>query len=89
MNERLIIYFIVGVIQDFLFTLNTKYVAKEKIAPAVLFSFLTILVSMLVLYNIINEVDAQRSIVSIVVYSSGIAVGTYLAMKIKPRKKQL
>jgi len=77
----LVIYFVVGVVQDFFFTLNTKYVAKEKVAPAVFFSFLTVLMSMMVLYNILTQLDSERSILAIVVYSCGIASGTYLAMK--------
>ena len=79
----LLVYFSVGVIQDFLFTLNTKYVAKDKVAPAVISSFLTVIVSMLVLYNILSELDSKRSIVSIIVYCSGIAVGTFVGMKFK------
>jgi len=78
----LIIYFFVGIVQDFFFTLNTRYVAEKKILPAVVFSFLTILMSMLVLYNILTEIDAQRSIIAIIVYSLGIATGTYVAMKL-------
>lgn len=81
---RLIIYFLVGVAQDFFFTLNTRYAAKDKVFLAVIFSFLTVLTSMLVLYNILTQLDLERSIPSIIVYSFGIAVGTYLAMKFKP-----
>jgi uncharacterized protein YebE (UPF0316 family) len=77
----LVIYFFVGVIQDFFFTLNSKYIAQNKITAAVIFSFLTILMSMLVLYNILTQLDAQRSIAAIIVYSFGIATGTFLALK--------
>ena len=78
----LIIYFFVGVVQDFFFTMNSKYIAKEKILPAVIYSFLTILMSMLVLYNILKDIDNQRGILAIIVYSCGIAGGTYVAMKL-------
>jgi len=84
----LVIYFVVGVIQDFFFTMNSKYIAREKVLPAVIFSFLTILMSMLVLYNILRDIDSERSMVAIVVYSCGIAVGTYVAMKIPGLKKR-
>lgn len=84
----LIIYFAVGVVQDFFFTLNTRYIAREKIVPAVVFSFLTILMSMLVLYNILRDIDAERSIIAIIVYSCGIATGTYVAMKLPGFKKK-
>jgi uncharacterized protein YebE (UPF0316 family) len=83
MVAKLIIYFIVGVIQDFFFTLNSRYIAKDKIIPAVIFSLLTVLMSMLVLYNILNELDPEKSIISIIIYSFGIAMGTFLAMKLK------
>ncbi len=84
----LVIYFFVGIVQDFFFTLNTRYVAEKKVLPAVVFSFLTILMSMLVLYNILSEIDTERSIVAIIVYSCGIAVGTYVAMKLPGSKKK-
>ncbi|TSC94495.1 MAG: Uncharacterized protein CEN87_464 [Parcubacteria group bacterium Licking1014_1] len=84
---KLIVYFIVGVVQDFFFTLNTKYVAEKKVWLAVGFSFLTILMSMVVLYNILNEIDSEKSIVAIFVYSLGIALGTYFAMKFEGFKK--
>lgn len=83
MAVRFLIYFIVGMIQDFFFTLNARYIAKDRIVPAVIFSLLTVLMSMLVLYNILKEIDPEKSIVSIVVYSLGIAMGTFLAMKLK------
>jgi len=78
-----LIYFLVGVVQDFLTTLNWRYVAKDKVLPAMLFSFLTTAVGMLVLYNIITQLDPNRSILAILVYSLGITVGTFLAMKFK------
>jgi len=83
MDYYLIIYFLVGIIQDFLFTLNVKYVAKEKVIPAILSSFATVFVSMMVLYNIITKLDSERSIIAIIIYSVGIATGTFLAMKFK------
>ena len=78
-----LIYFLVGVVQDFLTTLNWRYVAKDKVLPAMLFSFLTTAVGILVLYNIITQLDPNRSILAILVYSLGITVGTFLAMKFK------
>ncbi|PIT94067.1 hypothetical protein COU00_00975 [Candidatus Falkowbacteria bacterium CG10_big_fil_rev_8_21_14_0_10_43_11] len=83
MAFRLIIYFIAGVCQDFLLTLNWRFINKEKIIPAALFSFAVTIVSMLVLYNILTELDEQRSIISIVIYALGIGTGTILGMKTK------
>lgn len=79
----LIIYFAVGIVQDFLLTLNWRYVAKDKALPAVSFSFLTTVVSWLVFYNILTGLDSRQSIVAIIIYSLGVATGTYLAMKFK------
>ncbi len=84
----LVVYFFVGVIQDFFFTMNLKYVAREKVWAAVVFSFLAVSMSMLVLYNIINDLDPQKSILAIIVYSCGIAVGTYVAMETRGLKKK-
>ena len=83
MSFYLVIYFFAGIIQDFLFTLNVKYVAKGKIIPAVFSSFATVVVSMIVLYNIITQLDTERSIFAIIIYAVGIAVGTFFAMKFK------
>ncbi len=84
---KLIVYFIVGTVQDFFFTLNSRYIAEKKVWPAVCFSFLTILMSMVVLYNILNEINSEQSILAIFIYSLGIAFGTYLAMKFEGFKK--
>jgi len=83
MTWYLLIYFLAGVLQDFLFTLNLRYVAKSKLLLAALSSFLVTVVSLLALYNIITRLDSQRSILAILVYSLGIATGTILAMKFK------
>jgi hypothetical protein len=83
---NLVIYFVVGIIQDFLLTLNWRYVAKDKPLPAVTFSFLTTLVSLLVFYNIITDLTPDKSVLAIVVYSIGIGTGTYLGMKFKIAK---
>jgi len=80
----LIVYFFAGIIQDFLATLNWRFVVKEKPAPAVTLSFLTTVVSMVVLYDILTKLEGQRSIIAIVIYALGIGTGTFLAMKFKP-----
>jgi hypothetical protein len=83
MDYFLILYFFAGILQDFLVTLNWRYIAKHKVAPAVVLSFLVTIVTMLVIYNIIARLDSQRTVVAIVIYASGVAVGTFLAMKFK------
>lgn len=77
----LILYFIAGVVQDFLLTLNWRYVAKDQVRPAAVFSFLVTVVSLLVLYNILTHLDETRSILAILVYSLGVAAGTFLGMR--------
>ncbi len=79
----LVTYYVVGIIQDFLLTLNWRYVAKNRAVPAVTFSFLTTALSWLVFYNIFSNFDPQKNIIEIIVYSVGVGTGTLLAMKFK------
>lgn len=83
MEYYIIVYFFVGIFQDFLLTLNWRYIAKHKIAPAVLMSFLVTITTMLVIYNIIAQLDKERSILAIVIYAAGVSMGTFLGMKFK------
>ena len=83
MDWYLIIYFLVGVLQDFLFTVNLRYVAKNKVFLAVLTSFLVTVVNLVVLYNILTQLDSQRTFAAIISYALGIGGGTFLAMKFK------
>ena len=81
--DYIMIYFFAGVLQDFLLTLNWRFIAREKVVPAAFFSFAVTVVTMLVLYNILTQLDRQRSILAIIVYAIGISTGTLLAMKTK------
>lgn len=83
MDYYIFIYFFVGILQDFMLTLNWRYIAKHKIAPAVSMSFLVTITTMLVIYNILAKLDEQRSIVAIIIYAAGVAAGTFLGMKFK------
>jgi len=83
MDYFLFLYFIAGIIQDFLWTLNIRFVAKEKIIRAAVLSFLTTVVSLIVLYNIITKLDSERSLLAIIIYALGIGIGTILGMKFK------
>ncbi len=85
MNLYLIflIYFLAGVLQDFLFTVNLRYVAKNKVFLAVLTSFLVTVVNLIALYNILTQLDPNKTITTIIVYALGITTGTFLAMKFK------
>ena len=84
---QFLIYFLAGILQDFLLTLNWRFMAKDKAILASLFSFLTTIISFVVLYNILTRLDQERSIIAIVIYSFGIATGTFLGMKTKIRMK--
>ncbi len=86
MDYFLIIYFLAGILQDFLFTLSLRLVNHEKALKASSVAFMDNLVSVGVLYSILSRLDSERSITAIVVYSFGIGVGTYLAMKFKLNK---
>jgi uncharacterized protein YebE (UPF0316 family) len=79
----LLIFFIAGIIQDFVVTLNWRYIAKEKVALASLFSFLTTVITLGVLYSILTKLDETRSISAIMIYAIGVATGTLIAMKVK------
>lgn len=83
MDYYIALYFIAGILQDFLLTLNWRFIAKHKIFPATGLSFLVTIVTMLVLYNILSHLDEQRSLVAIIVYAAGVATGTFLGMKFK------
>jgi len=52
------------------------------------FSFLTTVVSLTVLYNIVTNLDPSKSLIAIIVYAAGITVGTMLGMKFKPGFKK-
>ncbi|MFA4833226.1 MAG: DUF5698 domain-containing protein [Patescibacteria group bacterium] len=83
MDYHLIIYFLAGVLQDFLLTLNWRFIAKEKAISAAALSFAVTIVTMLVLYNILTQLDRQRSMIAIIVYALGVGTGTILGIKTK------
>ncbi len=83
MISWLLIYFFAGMVQDFFLTLNWRYIAADKKIAASTSSFLTTVISMLVLYNILTNLDSQRSLVAIIIYALGIGTGTLLAMLVK------
>ncbi|OGD57255.1 hypothetical protein A2V71_01195 [Candidatus Berkelbacteria bacterium RBG_13_40_8] len=88
MSWYLIIFFLAGVLQDFIATLNLRYIAKDKIFLAVSTSFFTTVIYMIILYNILTQLDSQRSIAAIISYALGIGGGTFFAMKFKLGMKE-
>ena len=79
----LVVYFLAGVLQDFLFTSNLRYVAKNKVFMAVITSFLVTIVNLIALYNILTQLNPNETLPAIIAYSLGITAGTFLAMKLK------
>ena len=79
--DNLLLYYLAGILQDFLFTLSLRYVGKEKPFSASFVAFFNNFVSVGVLYTILRQFDEQRTLISIIIYSLGIATGTFLAMK--------
>lgn len=77
------LYFLVGVLQDILFTLNVRFVAVKKAWRASFFSFLVTVVNLFVIYNIITKLSAERGFMAIIIYALGIGTGTLLATKLK------
>lgn len=84
----LLIFFLAGIFQDILFTLNIRFVSKDRIWPAVFTSFAVTMVSMLALYTILAKLDAQRSLPAIIMYSLGITCGTFIAMRFHLEPKE-
>jgi len=78
-----LIYYFAGVLLDFLLTSNWRAVAKEKPITATIFSFATTVISTTVLYGIIATLDPSKSMIAIIIYSLGVASGTFLAMRLK------
>ncbi|MEK7514225.1 MAG: hypothetical protein AAB587_00140 [Patescibacteria group bacterium] len=85
----LVIYFIIGALEDFLATLTSRYIAREKAAHAAIFSFLSTIVTMAVLYTIFSFLEGEKSILAIAVYALGISTGTYWAMKVNPELRNI
>ena len=83
MNFYFIVYFLVGLVQDLLFTLNIRFISKDKVWPAVVTSFIATVIGLLVFYDIFTRLDRLQSIPAILFYAGGVAIGTFLAMKFR------
>ena len=79
----LILYFVAGIAQDFLFTLSLRFVNTGKAFRASVCSFIETVVTLLVLYDILKRLDNEKSYAAIASYAFGIGVGTFFAMKFK------
>lgn len=84
----LLLFFLAGVVLDFFFTMNLKFVSKGKTPYATVCSFVIVLIDRVVNYGTIKGLDAEKSILAIIAYALGVATGTYLAMKFPAKAKQ-
>lgn len=83
-----LIYFFVGIIQDFLVTLNFRFIAKERIFLAAITSFVVTALGFLVIFDIISRVGEGSSIGAIMSYALGVGIGTIFALKLKLEKSE-
>ena len=84
----LFLYFLAGVVQDFLLTANARFIIEKKVFLASTAAFLTTIVTTFVLYNLLTKFVEPQSFGAIVVYALGIATGTFLAMKLRIKKNR-
>jgi uncharacterized protein YebE (UPF0316 family) len=81
--ELYLLYFVAGIIQDFVATLNIRYINKDRTTLAAFTSFLSTVITFIVIYDILTRLGTDRSLAAILVYAVGIATGTIFAMKYK------
>lgn len=79
-----VIFFLVGIAEDFIGTMTLRLLVAKRIVATTLCTFAITLISLAVFYGIFIKIDNDpKRFVAIVVYSAGIALGTFLAMKVK------
>ncbi len=81
---KLFLFFVAGVIQTVFSIIIIRYVTKEKAIHAAAITFLSSLIQLGVLASILS--DIQNSVLSIFIFSLGIAIGAYLGIKLKLEK---
>ena len=83
MGYYLLIFYLVGLFQEFLAALYLRFLTKGKTIPAVALSFTITLIGLLVIFNILTRLETQKGTIAIIVFALGVATGTFLAMKVK------
>ena len=83
MNYYIIIYFLVGLIQDFLIAFYYRLVTKGAGFPAGFLSFLITIINLAVIYTILEKFNLETSFLAIFAYAIGNGVGTYIGVKSK------
>jgi hypothetical protein len=82
------LFYLMGVAQDFLITLNLRLIGQEKRQWAALLSFFNTAIGLLVIFKILSSLDQVGSIRKILCYSAGVGTGTFLAITLKLTSKK-
>ncbi len=83
MAANLLLFFIAGLIQDLLWTLNVSAVSERKTFRATTYSFINTVFSMMVLYTILEQVGPDKGLIVIIAYALGVGMGTLIGMEYK------
>ena len=89
MDYFLILYFLGGIIQDFLFTLSLRLVNREMPWRAASVAFLDNFVSVGILYSILRKFDSERTLLAIVIYSFRNSLRSLFGHEIEISEKRL
>ena len=82
MEIAYIIYFFAGILNNILFTLHIRFIDHDKSLRASAAAFGVSVLSLTVLFSILTQVEGLRGIIW---YGFGVAVGTFVAMKLRVR----
>jgi hypothetical protein len=81
------IFFFVGIVLAFSSTLEIEWISEQRAVAASTLRFFWQAASLTVLYTILENIKGDGGISRpILIYSFGIAIGTFLAIKLKKTK---
>jgi len=83
MDFYVVIYFFVGLLQDFVIALYTRLVNKGAALSSAILSTLITIINLAVIYSILVRFDSEKSILAIIAYALGNGVGTFIGAKFK------
>ncbi len=83
MNYYIIVYFLVGLLQDFIIALYTRLINKGAAISSAVLSTLITIINLAVIYSILARFDSEKSILAILAYALGNGVGTFIGTKFK------
>ena len=76
---NIIVYFLVGVLQDFMIALYTRLVSTKQTIWASLLSFIITAINLAVIYTLLTGLE-DKGWIAILAYAIGNAVGTGIGM---------